>query len=146
MTDAFSQPGWRVSLLLQLAGQTEIESTKTERVPIHPNVQPGPANRQTFFSGRGDARESNLPFSGHIVNTFRNPTILQLNTEGLTASKMNVLHHLAVEHKAFVFVVPETHCTAAEKLILPSFALTGFSLSRKHGLATFIHGRLKYTF
>ena len=36
------------------------------------------------------------------------------------------------------------HCTSSEKLILPSFALAGFSLSRKHGLATFVHEPLKY--
>ena len=33
-----------------------------------------------------------LSFSGHIVKKFRRPTILQLNIEGLTASKMNILH------------------------------------------------------
>ena len=36
-----------------------------------------------------------------------------------------------------------SHYTSAEKLILPSFALAGFSLSTKHGLATFVHERLK---
>ena len=39
----------------------------------------------------------------------------------------------------------ETHYTSSEKLILPSFALAGLSLSRKNGLATFVHERLKYT-
>ena len=33
-----------------------------------------------------------------------------------------------------------------KSLILPSFALAGFSLSRKHSLATFVYERLKYTF
>ena len=110
----------------------------------HPDVQLEPANQQTSFSERGDAYGSNLPFSGHIVNTFRRPTILQLNMEGLTANKMNVLHHLAVQHETLVILLQETHCTSGEKLILPSFALAGFSLSRKHGLATFVHERPKY--
>ena len=58
---------------------------------------------------------------------------------------MNVLHHLAVQHEALVILLQETHFTSLEKLKLPSFALAGFSLSRKHGLARFVHERLKYT-
>ena len=116
------------------------------RVPIYPDVQPRPASRQTSFSGQGDARESNLPFSGHIVNTLQRPTILQVNIEGLTASKMSVLHQLAVQHEALAILLQKTHCTSSEKLILPSFALARFSLSRKHSLATFVHEQLKYTF
>ena len=45
---------------------------------------------QTSFSGRGDAHLR------RTVNKFQRPSILQLNIEGLTASKMSVLHHLAL--------------------------------------------------
>ena len=93
---------------------------------------------------QGNARIK-LPFSGHIANKFRRPTILQLNIEGLTASKMNVLHHLAMQSEALVILLQETHCTDAEKLVLPNYQLAGSSLSRKHGLATFVHERLRYT-
>ena len=117
---------------------------QNERVSTHSDVQCGSANRQTCFSGRGNARIK-LPFSGHIANKFRRPTILQLNIEGLTASKMNVLHHLAMQSEALVILLQETHCTDAEKLVLPNYQLAGSSLSRKHGLATFVHERLKYT-
>ena len=86
-----------------------------------------------------------LPFSGHIANKFRRPTILQLNIEDLTASKMNVLHHLAMQSEALVILLQETYCTDAEKLVLPNYQLAGSSLSRKHGLATFVHERLRYT-
>ena len=114
------------------------------RVSTHSDVQCGSVNRQTSFSGRGNVRIK-LPFSGHIANKFRRPTILQLNIEGLTASKMNVLHHLAMQSEAFVILLQETHCTDAEKLVLPHYQLAGSSLSRKHGLATFVHERLRYT-
>ena len=114
------------------------------RVSTHSDVQCGSANRQTSFSGRGNARIK-LPFSGHIANKFRRPTILQLNIEGLTASKMNVLHHLAMQSEALVILLQETHCTDAEKLVLPNYQLAGSSLSRKHGLATFVNERLRYT-
>ena len=39
----------------------------------------------------------------------------------------------------------ETHCTHAEKLVLLNYQLAGSSLSWKHGLATFVHERLRYT-
>ena len=58
---------------------------------------------------------------------------------------MNVLHHLAMQSEALVILLQETHCTDAEKLVLPNYQLAGSSLSRKHGLATFVHERLRYT-
>ena len=64
---------------------------------------------------------------------------------GLTASKMNVLHHLAMQSEALVILLQETHCTDAEKLVLPNYQLAGSSLSRKHGLPAFVHERLRYT-
>ena len=58
---------------------------------------------------------------------------------------MNVLHHLSMQSEALVILLQETHCTDAEKLVLPNYQLAGSSLSRKHGLATFVHKRLRYT-
>ena len=58
---------------------------------------------------------------------------------------MNVLHHLAMQSEALVILLQETHCTDAKKLVLPNYHLAGSSLSRKHGLATFVHERLRYT-
>ena len=98
------------------------------RVSTHSDVQCGSANRQTSFSGQGNARIK-LPFSGHIDNKFRRPTILQLNIEGITASKMNVLHHIAIQSEALVILLQETHCTDAEKLVLPNYQLAGSSLN-----------------
>ena len=120
---------------------------QNERVSTHSDVQCGSANRQTSFSGQsfsGNARIK-LPFSGHIANKFRRPTNLQMNIEGLTTSKMNVLHHLAMQSEVLVIILQETHCTDTEKLVLPNYQLAGTSLSRKHGLTTFVHERLRYT-
>ena len=113
------------------------------RVSTHSDVQCGSANRQTSFSGRGNVKIK-LPFSGHNANKFRRPTILQLSIEDLTASKINVLYHLAMQSEALVILLQETHCTDAEKLVLPNYQLAGSSLSRKHGLATFVHEQLRY--
>ena len=37
-----------------------------------------------------------------------------------------------------------TRCTFAQSLVLSDYQLAGFCLSRKHGLATFAHERLKW--
>ena len=137
--------GWAVSLLL-LSNMTDRNQTyRNGRVSTHCDVQRGSANRQTSFSGRSNVWKK-LPFSGHIVKKFRRPkSILQLNFEDLTASKMNVLHHFALQSEALVILLQETHCTDAEKLVRPSYQLAGSCLSRKHDLATFVHEQLRYT-
>ena len=76
---------------------------------------------------------------------FRRPAILQLNIEGLTASKMNVLHHLAVQFEALVILLQETHWASTDKLVIPGFALAGSCLNRIHSLATFVHELQKWT-
>ena len=58
---------------------------------------------------------------------------------------MKVFRYLALQAEALVILLQETHCTDAEKLVLPNYQLAGSSLSRKHGLATFVHERLRYT-
>ena len=50
-----------------------------------------------------------------------------------------------MQSEALVILLQETHCTDAEKLVLPNYQLSGSSLSRKHGFATFVHERLRYT-
>ena len=138
MAVAFSQPG----PLLRLSEMSDRNRTSQPgRATPHPDVKPGPTIRQTPFSGRGD-----VPLSGHTVNKFRRPAVLQLNIEGLTASKMNILHHLAVKYQALVILLQETQSTCANKLTILGFALAGSSLSRKHGLATFVQDQLKWTF
>ena len=90
----------------------------------HSNVQCGSASQQMSFSGWGNATMK-LPFSGHIANKFQRPTILQLNIEGLTACKMNVLHHLTMQYEALIILLQDTHCTDVEKLVLPNYQLAG---------------------
>ena len=137
LAGAFSQPG----SLIRLSEMSDRNQTcQPGRVTPHPDVQPGPTTRQTPFSGRG-----NVPPSGHTVNKFRRPAVLKLNIERLAASKMNVLHHLAVQYQALVILLEKSHCTCADKLTIPGFTLAGSPLSRKHCLATFVHDRLKWT-
>ena len=102
------------------------------------NVLARPCKWQTSFSGRGDV-------SKRIVNKFQRIEILQLSIKSTTASKMSVVYHLVAQLEALVILLQETHCTSAQKLVLPDYQLAGLSISRKHGLATFVHERQKWT-
>ena len=73
------------------------------------------------------------------------PSILRLNIEGLTANKIRATEQLAYKNKAFIIVLQETHCTTADKQVIPNFSLAGSVLSRKQGLATFVHERLEWS-
>jgi len=89
------------------------------------------------------------PFSGHgsrnAAEDNPRPNMLQLNTERLTASKFSVNEQLAFNKKALIIVLQETHCTTADKLLIPNFTRAGSVLSRKHSLATFVHERLTWS-
>jgi len=67
-----------------------------------------------------------------------------MNTEWLT-EKISVIEQLANKNKAFIIVLQETHCTFADKILIPNFSLTGSTLSRNHGLTTFLHERLEWS-
>ena len=110
------------------------------RVAPHPDVQSGPTIRQTPFSG-----QANVPLSRHTFNKFWRPAVLQLNIKDLTANKINVLLHLALQYEALVMYFQKTYCACTDKLTISGFALAGSSSSRKHGLATFVHDHLKWT-
>ena len=68
-----------------------------------------------------------------------------MNIEGLTASKKNLVYDLAVQCEELVILLQENQCTSVQRLVLSDYQLTGCSSSRKHGLATFVHERLKCT-
>ena len=136
----------RCFLVAQSVSAPVLQTRMTDRNQISPNgrsstvtdVLARPCKWQTPFSGRDDA-------SKRIVNKFRRPVIFQLNIKGLTASKISVLYHLAAQHEALVILLQKTYCTCAQRLVLPDYQLAGFSISRKHGLATFVHERPKWT-
>jgi len=46
---------------------------------------------------------------------------------------------------AFIIVLQETHCTTADKLVIPKFSPGGSILSRNHGLVMFVHERLEWS-
>ena len=71
--------------------------------------------------------------------------IFQLNTEGLTENKISIIEQLAYMNKAFIIILQENHWITADKLVIPNFSLAGSILSRKFGLATFVHERMEWS-
>ena len=114
---------------------------------FYSDAQPGPTKRQTPFSWHGDeCSAQKMPFSGHIIKKFRRPTIRQLNIQGLTGSKMTYGSKTSCRREEALVTIPlETHCTTTQRPVIANFKVSGSSLSRKHGLATFVHERLNWT-
>ena len=89
--------------------------------------------RKTPFS-----RRESIP----VFEDDRRPDIMQLNTEGVTAIMISVIEQAIYTNKALVIVLGNPlHC--ADKVIMTHFFVAGSSLSRKHGLATFVHERME---
>ncbi|KAJ4934407.1 hypothetical protein JOQ06_007202 [Pogonophryne albipinna] len=82
-----------------------------------------------------------------VIPTVENRglSVLQLNVEGLTTAKLEVLHHLADSNGAAVLLLQETHCTSDNILKIPGFHLAGSIYSKQHGVATFVRTEISWS-
>lgn len=71
--------------------------------------------------------------------------ICQLNVEGLSYEKREILSNLTKDNNIDILALQETHVTAenAQRLIIPGLELIAFVGHEKYGLATYVHPRLK---
>ena len=65
-----------------------------------------------------------------------NISILQLNAEGLTRTKRDLICHLADKNNS-VILLQETHATAEENLSIEGYSTIAFIPNKHHGLATY---------
>ncbi|KAM3864710.1 putative RNA-directed DNA polymerase from transposon X-element [Diretmus argenteus] len=81
-----------------------------------------------------------------VIPTVKNQglSVLQLNVEGLTTAKLEVLRHLADSNGVAVLLLQETHCTSDNLLKIPGFDLTGSINSKQHGVATFVRTEISW--
>jgi len=86
---------------------------------------------QTPFSGRGRRNDAERPTTQLTPAEHRD--------------KISVIEQLAYKKKTFIIVLQKTHCTTANKLVIPNFSLAESILSRNHDLATFVHERLEWS-
>ena len=64
--------------------------------------------------------------------------ILQLNVEGFTAAKKQVVEQLAHNNKVIGILLQGTHCTNPDFLAIAGYELCAFTTSQHHGIATFV--------
>ena len=75
---------------------------------------------------------------------FKTPgvKILQLNVEGLSAAKRDVIHKLATDTSASVLLLQETHSTSDDQLPIPGFAVISHIHHKQYGVATYVREQL----
>ena len=62
-----------------------------------------------------------------------------------TAQERDAPYHSELLNRALAIFLQETHCTTPDHLVIPDFKLADWTMSRKHGLATFVHKGLGWT-
>jgi exonuclease III len=75
--------------------------------------------------------------------TLTKAYILQLNVEGLTQPKRDIINHLATVHNANIILLQETHQENVKKLVIEGFTLTHFIPTKVLGIATYIKEGIK---
>ena len=102
--------------------------------------QPGRPRRKRSGGCKSTPGRVSIPTVDH-----QGLAVFQLNVEGLTNAKLEIIRHLADSHKVAAVLLQETHCMAEDTLKLPGFHLAGSILSRHHGIATFVRSDLGWT-
>ncbi len=71
-------------------------------------------------------------------------SVLQLNVEGLTKAKVNIIEHLLQTYKVTAVLLQETHIFERSKLNILGFTLAAYTASNIHGIATFVRNTAKW--
>ena len=92
-------------------------------------------------------QSSHASFSGRatLVVEGQHLAILQLNIEGITPPKLDVLSQIATKTQVNVILLQETHKDNNTSLKLPGFTLAGYTKHKHHGLATFVRNNVPWT-
>ena len=78
------------------------------------------------------------PAPTRVFNDPTGPSIMQLNVEGLTRSKCEVIAEMAKENEITVILLQETHTKSDNEIKIFGFHLIGALHNRHHGVATLV--------
>ena len=92
-----------------------------------PSSQPSPSPQHAPFSGRATSA---------VIG--RGIVLMQINAEGISKAKTEIITHLATENGATVILLQETHATKPNVLNIPGYNLAAHTISGVHGIATFV--------
>ena len=79
------------------------------------------------------------------LHELSGPAILQLNVEGLTRPKCDVIQKIAINNSIAVILLQETHATNDDKITIYGYSLIGSINHPKHGIATLVRNDLPAT-
>ena len=85
------------------------------------------------------------PQPRNIFQDLPGPSILQLNVEGITHAKRDVIQQLALENSATVLLRQETHTTSDIDLKIPGFNVVSVIHNKHHGLATYARSNVSFS-
>ena len=93
------------------------------------------------------ANRGNPPFLGRGLHRPGKVSlrILQINVEGWTSAKLEILRQITEKHFANRVFVQETHQTRQDQLKLCGFQLADCILNAHHGIATFVKNNLNFS-
>ena len=91
----------------------------------------------SYYSQRPQCPRQHVS-SGQTDPSTKSLAIIQLNVEGLTTAKLDILEQLVTNNKATIMLLQETHKENNTILKLHGYKLAGQTKSRHHSLATFI--------
>ena len=77
-----------------------------------------------------------------ILNEPTGPAILQLNVEGLTRSKCEVIQNIAVDNSISIILLQESHIVDKDKIKIYGFTLVEAIPHQRHGIATLVRNDL----
>ena len=74
----------------------------------------------------------------------RELVLLQLNIEGISKAKLEIISHLAMENKVTTILLQEMHATRPDMLTIPGYSLATHTISASYGIATFVIDSAKW--
>ena len=94
------------------------------------------------WTNRRNRSLNNLLKMSRQVNEPSGPAILQVNVEGLTRSKCDVIQLIATKHSASVILLQETHTTSNDNIRIYGFFLISPIFHEKYGIAILVRNDL----
>ena len=85
-----------------------------------------------------DLEQEPLPEPEETFVVEEGVTLLQLNVEGLTKAKINVIEHLAQKYNPTAILLQETHASDASRLKISGCQLTAHTESNIYVTAAFV--------
>uniref|UniRef100_H3AFQ0 Endonuclease/exonuclease/phosphatase domain-containing protein n=1 Tax=Latimeria chalumnae TaxID=7897 RepID=H3AFQ0_LATCH len=115
-----------------ISNPTAVPHPSTRGVPVRHCSSP------SCYQGAPRLKSSIMEHKQAIV-----PGILQLNVEGFTPAKREVLLHIAITNNALMLLLQEMHLCDESRAKIPGFKLYAFTGSPHHGITTYVKSTIQ---